>query len=1206
VTKTAVHRELERLLGERILILDGAMGTMIQRAQLEKADYHGEIFRDHPNDLKGDSDVIALTRPDVLLDIHRQYLEAGADILETNTFGATTVAQAEYGLSAYAREMNLAAARLAREAVDEHFKKTGRRAFVAGSLGPTNRTLSLSPKVNDPGFRAVSFDEMAQAYYEQAAALMEGGADLLLPETTFDTLNLKACLYAIKRLEDERGEIIPTIASLTVSDKSGRLLSGQTLQAAFHSIRMHGLLAVGMNCALGGDEILPLLREMARFVDVPLSCYPNAGLPNPLAASGYDETAESFASCLLKMAEEGLLNLAGGCCGTTPEFIQAVSEKLNGKKPRQIPTMTPALRLAGLEPQTFGEGAPFCVIGERTNVTGSPRFRKAIHADDWGAALEVAEQQASSGANLLDVCFDEPMLDGPQYMRRFLNLAAAEPEVARLPIVVDSSDWTILQAGLKCVQGKGLVNSLSLKDGEEEFLKRATEVQRLGAAAIVMAFDEQGQAATADEKVRICSRAYKLLVEKADYDPQDIIFDPNVLAICTGMAEHNGYARDFIDAIPRIKAACPGARISGGVSNLSFSFRGNNHIREALHTVFLYHAIRAGLDMAIINAGMIGIYADLEPSLRELCERVILHADGEASEKLLERASQSQEEKSTSAARKSEEWRQGSVNERLTHALVNGLDKYVEADALEAFHSGLTPLQVIEGPLMDGMKVVGELFGAGKMFLPQVVKSARVMKKAVAVLEPHMKEGMQATGTRATFLLATVKGDVHDIGKNIVGLVLACNGYKVIDLGVMVPADRILDEAKRLGANYIGLSGLITPSLEEMAYVAKQMQQRGLELPLFIGGATTSGLHTAVKIAPHYRGPVVHVVDASLAVQSIGKVGSADGQAELGRLQESLREQHARGRAEVQFVSLEQARAARFQAKPYTHAIPETGVFHLEPSAEDIERFMDWSPFFWTWGLKGVFPKILEHGKYGSEAKKLFVDGQEFLKRGFKEGWWRPQATLGIFKAQNRAGEETISVEKRDGRFLEIPFMRQQKRKSEGSPYLCLADYILPHDHLGAFVVTTGRDYMQAAKRFEAANDDYAALMVKALGDRVAETLAEWTHFEFRRRFGSQEKFDLATLLDEKYQGVRPAPGYPACPDHALKRDIWDLLGNETGVSLTENFSMDPPGSVAGFMFYHPEAKYFRVEEIADDQAAAMARRRGQSADEVKRWLAFL
>lgn len=1185
---------------------------MLQQLKFDEAAFRGKRFKNHKKDIKGNSEALIFSQPEALYGVHMTYLDAGADIIETNTFNANAVSQSEYDLQDLVHEMNIEAVKIAKRAAGDYTRRTKRPAFVAGSIGPMNKTLSLSPDVGNPAFRQVDFDFVSQAYYEQARALMEGGADLLLPETVFDTLNLKACIYAIKRLEKERGEKLPVILSVTVSDKSGRTLSGQTLEAFYISIQHAAPLAIGMNCGLGAEEMVPWIRELSRHLDCHLSCYPNAGLPNPLSPTGYDETPESFARQMRAMADEGLLNIAGGCCGTTPSHIAAMVKSLTGADPRPSAKSKATMCLSGLEPLVMasGEGRPFYLIGERSNVTGSPKFAKAVKAKNWTAALEIVRQQVSAGANLIDINFDEALLDGPESMQFFLRLLASEPDISRVPFVIDSSDWRVLRKGLINAQGKCLTNSLSLKDGEAVFLERAQELRGLGAAAIVMAFDEKGQAATVEDKVRICKRAYDLLVREG-WDPSDIVFDLNVLAIATGIKEHNEYALSFLEALPKVKAECPGVRISGGISNLSFSFRGQNQIREAIHTVFLYHAIRAGLDMAIVNAGMIQVYENLDPKLRDLCEDVIFNRREEAVEELLQLAQELAKAAAGGGggkgAAESNAWRKGTVSERISHALVNGIDSHIENDALEAMAELGQPLLVIEGPLMSGMQIVGDLFGQGKMFLPQVVKSARVMKKAVAVLEPHMLAANQKASQRATFLLATVKGDVHDIGKNIVGVVLACNGFKVEDMGVMVPADKILDRAKEIGASFVGLSGLITPSLEEMAYVAKQMEHRKLSLPLFIGGATTSQLHTAVRIAPEYSGPTIHIKDASRVVQAVNQIsGEARAQyiQDMKTLQEQMRESFKKNSRADDILPIAEARKKRL---PLTGAAPRasrTGVFDLTPPIQDVAAFIDWSPFFWTWGLKGKYPTIFDHEKYGQQARELFREGRVLLDKGLNEGWMKGRVRLGIFPAH--AENEIVHVKTGSGSRV-VPFSRQQVPDEKGQ-CLCLADFIAERDdYLGVFAVTSGYECMAKAREFEAKQDDYNSIMVKALGDRVAEALAEWVHLQFRRIMGSQEDLRLDELIAEKYDGIRPAPGYPACPDHKLKEDIWALLGGDKaiGARLTEGMGMEPAGTVAGFMFCRPQAKYFRVQNMGDDQIATLAQVRGMTVDEVKRWLAF-
>lgn len=1210
------YGELSARMRERILILDGAMGSLMQQHKFAEEDFRGTRFKDIDVLVKGNFDLLNLTQPQAVRDIHRAYFEAGADIVETNSFNANRISQAEFRMDDLAAEMSRESARLARAEADLYEARTGRRVFVAGSLGPTNRTASLSPDISRPEFRAVTFDQLRDAYLEQADALIAGGADLLLPETTFDTLNLKACVLAIQDLEAKLGFRIPTILSLTVSDKSGRVLSGQTLEAAYLSVRHARPLALGMNCALGGKDMIPMMAELARLVDVPLSCYPNAGLPNPLAPTGYDETPDSFASDLERMARAGHLNIAGGCCGTTPAHIAELAERLRNVPPRRKAVEHHDLALAGLDPARLASDSPgFWLIGERTNVTGSPKFMKAVKAGDWTAAVEIARQQVSAGANVIDVNFDEALLDGVAAMRHFLNLIAAEPDISRVPIMIDSSRWEILEAGLKCTQGKCVVNSISLKDGEAAFLERARRLRQFGAAVVVMAFDEQGQAATRDDKVRICRRAYQLLVNQADFPPEDIIFDPNVLAIATGIAEHADYARAFIESLPLIKAACPRARCSGGISNLSFSFRGQNRIREALHTVFLYHAIKAGLDMAIVNAGMLQVYEQLDPELRDLCERVIWNKDEHATEALL---AYSQNLPSASSGRSvnkdgTDAWRKTSVRERLSYALVNGIETFAEADALEAYEEMKSALAVIEGPLMDGMKIVGDLFGDGKMFLPQVVKSARVMKRAVAVLEPHMRGGAQAAAGKDKFLIATVKGDVHDIGKNIVGVVLTCNGYHVIDLGVMVTFEKIIETAIKENVKFVGLSGLITPSLDEMAFVAQQFEARSLQIPILVGGATTSSLHTAVKIAPHYSGPIQHVKDASLVVQACAGLGGENKVAfaeDLRANQARLREAFLRKtRESAPPRPLTEAREKRFVWTPYPEfQAPKTyETLDLSVDVNELKAWMDWSPLFWTWDLKGKFPGILEHATYGPAARDLYKDAQELLEDIVRNGWCRPRARLRLLAATSN--DETIYVQDAPTREHALTFLRQQ----EGDHGFCLADYIAPRavgtpDVLGVFAVTSGDELQAQALAFECAGDDYRSLLLKALGDRLAEALAEKAHYEFRRRAGVEERLSLAELLDERYQGIRPAPGYPACPDHALKQDIWHLLGGaeKIGARLTESFAMDPPGTVSGFMFLHPEANYFRVTRVGDDQIARLARARAQTPEIARKFLSFI
>lgn len=1191
-------KELQARLQNEILILDGAMGTMVQQYKLTEEQYRGERFRHHPKDLKGNNDLLVLTQPQVIKEIHTRYLEAGADILETNTFNGTRIAQHDYALEDTVYEINVAAARLAKEAVQEFTAKNpARRCYVAGALGPTNRTASISPDVNNPAYRAIGFDELRANYYEQAKALLEGGADILLPETTFDTLNLKACLFAIDELRADLGREIPLMISVTITDLSGRTLTGQTVEGFWNSVRHAKPLSVGINCALGAKEMRAYIQDLARVADCAISCYPNAGLPNPLSPTGYDETPESLAGTLKEFARDGLVNIVGGCCGTTPPHIAEIARQLRGQTPRATPVITPKLRLSGYEPFAL-EAKPvvesFVMVGERTNVTGSPQFAKMIREDRFDDAVSVARQQVQNGANILDINFDDGMIDGVAAMTRFLNLIASEPEIARVPFMIDSSKWEILEAGLKCVQGKPVVNSISLKEGEEKFLEQARWIRRYGAAVVVMAFDERGQAVDIGEKVRISQRAYKLLTEKAGFDPCDIIFDVNILTVATGLEEHNAYAVNFIEAVREIKKTCPGALTSGGVSNLSFGFRGNNKVREAMHSVFLYHAIRAGLDMGIVNAGMLAVYEDIEPELRTKCEDVILNRHPGAAEALLKYAEEIKSSAtSEKATAKTEDWRGGTLQERMTYALVKGIDSHIEEDTEEARQALGLPLNVIEGPLMEGMKVVGELFGAGKMFLPQVVKSARVMKKAVAYLEPYMEEEKKKNPLQkqGTVVLATVKGDVHDIGKNIVGVVLACNGYNVIDLGVMVPGPKILDEAQARGADLIGFSGLITPSLDEMAYNLQEMERRNLQTPVLIGGATTSRVHTAVKLDPHYSGAIAHVADASLVVEACSKLLNPQNRGaharELKATAERTREAYLKSQEAQTTVTLEEARAKKFREDWSKANIAEpsrTGLVPFALTLDDVIPYIDWSPFFWAWGLKGTYPNILKHEKYGEEATKLYNDAQKMLQTLSRENIVRPQSLAGIFEAHGE--DEKIHVGA--GAQKEVfEFDRQLKLKTvNADTHYCLADFVAPKasgrkDHLGMFVVTAGPEIEEYAASFAANNDDYNSILIKALADRIAEGLAELTHKKVREifGFGRTENLSNEDLIQEKYRGIRPAPGYPACPRHEEKAKIWRLLDAEknTGARLTETFAMTPAASVSGFYFMHEKAKYFSV-----------------------------
>jgi 5-methyltetrahydrofolate--homocysteine methyltransferase len=1213
----SAEARLRALLGRRIAVIDGAMGTMIQREGLDEAAYRGERFRNHPRDLKGANDLLVLTQPAIVGKIHRQYLEAGADILETNTFNAQAVSLADYGLEPLAYELNVAAARLARKAVDDHRAEMGADAFVAGALGPTNRTLSLAVDVNDPGKRTHVFADMVAAYRDQVRGLLDGGADVLLFETVFDTLVLKAALFAAQQLFDEGARRVPLMVSVTITDKSGRTLSGQMVEAFWNSIAHVPLLSVGINCALGAKEMRPYVEELSALAPVFVSAYPNAGLPN--AFGGFDETPAILCADLAAFAREGWVNVVGGCCGTTPEHIRAIADAVAGIPPRRVPEIPRATRLSGLEPYTLRDGV-FTVVGERTNVTGSPRFAKLVLAGDYEGALAVARQQVEGGANVLDVCMDEGMLDGKAAMTRFLSLVSAEPDIAKLPIMLDSSKWDVIEAGLRCLQGKAVVNSLSLKEGVEPFKAHARLVRRYGAAVIVMAFDEDGQATTVERKLAIASRAYRILTAEVGFPPEDVIFDPNVLTVATGIEEHDSYAVDFFEATRRIKATLPFAKVSGGISNVSFSFRGNNTVREAMHAAFLYHAIRAGLDMGIVNAGQLAVYEDLPGDLLERVEDVLLNRRRDATERLLAFAASVKQ--AGPAEAKADAWRSGTVEERLTHALVHGITDFVENDVEEARRALPRPLDVIEGPLMAGMNVVGDLFGAGKMFLPQVVKSARVMKRAVAYLEPYLQadKAAGASTSQGRVLLATVKGDVHDIGKNIVGVVLACNGYEVIDLGVMVPADRILKAAKERAVDAIGLSGLITPSLEEMTHVAREMEREGLAVPLLIGGATTSPVHTAVKIAPAYGRPVVHVHDASRAVGVVSGLLGAEKAAFAGanrRKQALLVEEHE-ARTRKPLVPLAAARARRPKIDWAAADVPIpafTGVRVLgDVPLETLVPFVDWSPFFHAWEMRGRYPQILEDAVLGPRANELFADAQALLARIVKERLLTARGVYGIFPAASEDDDIAVFAdESRAQRLATLHTLRQQAEKPEGQPLEALADYVAPlgstpGDHVGLFAVTAGIGADALARSFEAAHDDYSAILVKALADRLAEAFAEMLHARARADwgYGRNEALSHEDLLREKYRGIRPAPGYPACPDHTEKRTLFDLLGAEeaAGIRLTESFAMTPASSVSGFYFAHSDAHYFAVGRLGKDQIEDYARRKGLRVEEAERWLA--
>lgn len=1222
-----VAQEIRERLKKEILVLDGAMGTMIQQYKLDEPDFRKGFFENYGKDLKGNNDLLSLTRPDIISEIHLQYLEAGADIIETNTFNGTKLSQADYGLESHIQEINLAAARVAKKVCVDFMKKNpSRRCYVAGALGPTSRTASISPDVNQPGYRAVTFDELVDSYHEQALALLEGGVDILLPETVFDTLNLKACLYAIKKIEDDRGEEIPLMISVTITDQSGRTLSGQTVEAFWNSIRHARPLSVGINCALGADLMAPYVADLSRIADCHVSCYPNAGLPNPLSPTGYDETPESMGHALGLMAENGTLSIVGGCCGSTPAHIRKIAEVAKKNKPRPLPSPRPLFEkkqhLSGLEPLnlSWAGDRSFIMVGERTNVTGSPKFLKTIKEQKWDEAIKVARSQVENGANILDVNFDEGMMDSKALMKNFLNLIGSEPDICRIPVMVDSSKFEVAVEGLKCLQGKSIVNSLSLKEGEAQFIQQARESLRLGAAVVVMAFDETGQAVTQDHRLSICQRAYNILVHQVGFDPTDIIFDLNVLAIATGIEEHNNYAKDFIETLPILKKLCPGVLTSGGISNLSFSFRGNNVVREALHTVFLYHAIKNGLDMGIVNAGMLQVYDQINPELRDLCGEVIWNKSSDATEKLI-LWSQSNQKTDSQKKEKKDEWRNLPLAERIKFSLVQGIDEFIEADTELIRREFPRPLDVIEGPLMDGMKVVGELFGQGKMFLPQVVKSARVMKKAVAVLEPYMLREKALSGSNnkgaGTVVLATVKGDVHDIGKNIVGVVLSCNGYNVIDLGVMVPCQKILDEAKKVNADLIGFSGLITPSLDEMIFNAKAMTQQGWDIPLLIGGATTSAVHTAVKIAPHYSGPIVHVSDASLVTQACSQLlgeQSTENKISFKKKYDEIRESYLNTQR-TPLVPLGEARSKKF---PWTLSESEVakpnqyGVFELSPSFSEIIELIDWSPFFWTWGLKGAYPYILDKKDSGPQAQSLLTDAKLWLEKIQKSRTLKPKVVVGFFRAQSK--NESVKIfDENKSQIDELVFLRQQRQKENSTDqHLCLSDFIAPEtsgcfDSIGMFAVTAGFELENMAENFKNKNDDYNCIMLKALADRIAEALAEWAHREVRRayEYGLTENLSQEDLIKEKYRGIRPAPGYPACPDHTTKLQIWKWLQvtERTGITLTENLAMSPASSVSGLYFHHPDSRYMHVGPIGEDQLRSYCDTRKMSQNEAKKWL---
>ncbi len=1235
---------LEKLLKSRILILDGAMGTMIQRHKLEEADYRGERFANYHMDIKGNNDLLAITQPKIIRDIHEAYLEVGADIIETNTFNATRVSMSDYEMQDLAYELNVAGAKVAREAADKYSTDKKPR-FVAGVLGPTSKTCSMSPDVNDPGFRAISFDDLVEDYSASTRGLIEGGADIILIETIFDTLNAKAAIFAVETVFDEDNIKLPVMISGTITDASGRTLSGQTTEAFYNSLKHAKPLSIGLNCALGPDALRQYVQELSRISNTHVSAHPNAGLPNEFGE--YDLEPDEMATHIEEWAESGFLNIVGGCCGSSPDHIRRIAEVAATKKPREIPDITIECRLSGLEPFNIGKDSLFINVGERTNVTGSARFKRLIKDGEYDTALEVAKEQVENGAQIIDINMDEGMLESKEAMVRFLNLIAAEPDIARVPIMVDSSKWEIIEAGLKCIQGKGIVNSISLKEGEENFIHQAKLIKRYGAATVVMAFDEEGQADTYERKVEICSRAYRVLVEKAGFPPEDVIFDPNIFAIATGIEEHNNYGVDFIEATKTIKETLPHALISGGVSNVSFSFRGNNPVREAIHSVFLYHAIKNGMDMGIVNAGQLEVYDNLPPELRDVVEDVVLNRSPEATEKLIEIAPNYVGDGSQKESKQDLEWRTWPVGKRLEHALVKGIDAFVDEDTEEALAELKRPIHVIEGPLMDGMNVVGDLFGSGKMFLPQVVKSARVMKKSVAWLEPYLlaeKEGCEIS-TNGKILMATVKGDVHDIGKNIVGIVLQCNSYEVIDLGVMVPAEKILQTARDENCDIIGLSGLITPSLDEMVNVAKEMERQGFELPLMIGGATTSKIHTAVKIDPQFHGAIVYVPDASRAVGVAGKLISKEGKAEFHQEMkveyEAMRVNRAANQRVKKTASLAQARANKVQLDWSSYQPPKPAIFAGKIENElvagdysieqldnggvviqfddypldNLAEIFDWTPFFKSWELAGRYPDILSDDVVGDEASKLLADAKAMLKKIIGEKWLTGKAVLGFFPANSNGADDIhlFQDESRTDSHTTLHHIRQQMDRNNQNANFCLADFVAPIDSgkadwLGAFAVTTGFGIEEHVKRFQQDHDDYNAILLEALADRFAEALAEKMHELTRKVFwgyAADEKLSNQDLIKEKYQGIRPAPGYPACPEHSEKGTLWKLLQPEEriGLKITESFAMWPAAAVSGFYFSHPDSRYFGTGKIQRDQVEDYAKRKGWTMAEAEKWL---
>ncbi len=1211
-----MERNILKSIKERILILDGAMGTMIQRYKLSEADYRGDFYKNHPSPLKGNNDALSISQPQIIEAIHLKYLEAGADIIETNTFNATRISMADYGFESQVRKLNIESVRVARLAADKITAKTPNKPrFVAGAIGPTSKTASLSPKVSDPGYRAVTFDDLVSSYAEQIEALIEGGVDLLLIETVFDTLNSKAAIFATQQTFLKVGKELPVIVSGTITDRSGRTLSGQTTEAFWNSISHGNLLCAGLNCALGAKELEPYIKEMSRVATCYVSVYPNAGLPNQFGE--YDETPEETAELIKPWAEKGYINLIGGCCGTTPEHIAAMAKAVQGCKPRELPKSDHLTHLSGLEPVTLRPEIAFVNIGERTNVTGSPKFARFVKEGNWEEALKIAKQQVESGAMIIDINMDEGLLDSEALMTQFMNLVASEPEISKVPIMVDSSKWSVIEAGLKCMQGRGIVNSISLKEGEAELIRRAKIIRSYGAAMVLMAFDEQGQADTYEKRTQILTRSFKILTEKAGIAPEDIFFDPNVLPIGTGLEEHSNYAVDFIETCKFLKNLSPHSHITGGISNLSFGFRGKNEIREAIHAVFLYHAIKAGLDSGIVNPGLLRVYSDVPKDLLELSEDLVLNRNPNATEALLKYAETHSEERKDPA--KVLEWRTKPVRERLTHALVNGIADFVEPDLDEVIPLYPAALEIIEGPLMDGMKIVGDLFGEGKMFLPQVVKSARVMKKAVAHLTPLIEAQKKKGSTIGKVIMATVKGDVHDIGKNIVGVVLGCNGYDIVDLGVMVPLEKILEEATKQKADIIGLSGLITPSLDEMVYVAQEMESRKLKTPLLIGGATTSERHTAVKIDPMYSGPVIHVTDASRSVgvcQELLSEARRDAYAATFKTKyQKLREDFEKNRGKIQLRPLDEARANGAKLN-FTSPVKPSWIgvksFHDWDLAE-IRKYIDWTPFFQTWELAGRYPAIFEDKKIGVEAKKLFDDAQVMLDQMVKEKWVSAHAAIGFFSAAREGDDIEIFEDDTHKKVIEMFCTLRQQGVVGGQPNHALADFIATKesgikDYMGFFVSTGGVGVEKHAARFEKDHDDYKSILVKALADRFAEAFAELLHEKVRKEwwgYAKNEKFTTEQLIKEEYDGIRPAPGYPACPEHTEKAKLFKLLDAEknSGVKLTENFAMWPASSVSGFYFSHPDSKYFAVGKINKDQIDDYARRKGMPVKEIERWL---